>query len=323
MVVIIVYILRVEKIEWRLLLLQSREGPKCGLGENGPLELFLKPYFATHLSSLKKPLLPTPQVGSSVKGFSAGDKVCALTRSALSEEVVVDERSVIALSSSLSQERLEEAAGLPVTFGTAYLSLVDRARLRPGQTLLVLGAAGGVGLAAVQLGKVLGARVVAVARGQDKMRVLERAGADACIDSAALGETLLRDAIKKAAPGGVDVVLDPVGGDHFFEAFKCVKWGAHMLVIGFAASIPKIPANIALVKNTTIHGIYWGSYQFKEPATFHKSLADSARLFSEGRVNVYASHRLGFEAAPEAFAVLLNRQVIGKLLVLPRAPSAL
>ncbi|KAL6780880.1 hypothetical protein ACKKBG_A08850 [Auxenochlorella protothecoides x Auxenochlorella symbiontica] len=257
------------------------------------------------------------EVGSGVRSVAVGDKVCALTPSqALCEEAVADEASVVRLDPSTSEARLEEAAGLPVTYGTAYLALVDRARLAPGQTLLVLGAGGGVGLAAVQLGRALGARVVAVARGPEKGVVLRAAGADAVIDSAAAGK--LRDAIKAAAPRGVDVVLDPVGGDHFFEAFKCVAWGAHMLVIGFAGGVPKIPANIALVKNTTIHGIYWGSYQRKQPAVFRRSLDECAALFSQGKVSVHASHRFPLEQAPEAFAVLMNRGVIGKLLVLPR-----
>lgn len=199
-------------------------------------------------------------VGRDVRGFKPGDRVCAVCQGgAFAEHVDVQAGGTIKLPASVD---LEAAAGLPVAFGTAYLALVDRAKVHAGQTVLVLGAAGGVGLAAVQFAKLAGATVIAVARGKGKMEVLKSLGADAVVDLQGKKPEQLKSLVKTAlstcataTSSGIDIVFDPVGGALFNESLKCVNWGAQILVIGFASGhVPKIPANIALVKNLTVHG---------------------------------------------------------------------
>ncbi|KAK9820930.1 hypothetical protein WJX74_009349 [Apatococcus lobatus] len=288
------------------------------------------------------------EVGSSVKSLKSGTKVCAVTSGgALAEEVVVAAAAVFPLPDSAD---VGSAAGLPVAFGTAHLALKHRACLQSGQTLLVLGAAGGVGVAAVQIARVMGARVIAVARGAEKASFLRCLGADIVLDSSAQQEqppaasTSSRDAqpgpppgkskanrepslvpaIRKAAPKGVDVVLDCVGGSQFKDAMKCVKWGAHIMPIGFASgSIPIIPANIALVKNLTIHGVYWGSHLQHNPQLLRDSLQELVQWLADGRLQIHVSHRYSLEQATEGFRALLTRKAMGKVLIEPAAQSKL
>ena len=285
----------------------------------------------------EKPKLPfTPgseasgivtEVGGDVRGSGAlkvGDTVCAVTQGgAFAEEVVAPAVACVKLPASCD---VEAAAGLPVAFGTAYMAL-ERARLQPNQTILILGAAGGVGLAAVQLSKIFGATVVAVARGPSKMSALRDAGADICLDLSTPGFSVdqLPQWIKKNVPGGgVDVLFDPVGGPLSNAAFKALKWGGHMLLVGFASGKPPhIPANIALVKNISVHGIYWGAHMQRDPAAFRTSLEAVAGLYSNGDIFVHVSHRYSLEQAKEAFSVLTKREIIGKLLLLPSARSML
>lgn len=259
------------------------------------------------------------EVGSDVTAVSEGDVVVAVSQGGcLAEEVCVHAESVYKLPAGVD---LERAAGLPVAFGTSYLALVDRARIQPGQTVLVLGAAGGVGVAAVQIAKAVGCRVVAVARGADKAHRLRELGADACIDSEQLlpqGKALHK-AVREAAPTGVDVVYDPVGGVAFTEALRCCRWGAHVLVIGFASgTIPKLPTNIALVKNLTVHGIYWGSYITHQPEVLRAGMQQLLQWLQQGKIRVPVSHRLGMSEAASAFLALKLRQVVGKVLLLPQ-----
>eukprot|EP00775_Hariotina_reticulata_P012009 gene12009-12153_t len=186
------------------------------------------------------------------------------------------------------------AAGVPIVYGTADLALRCRANLREGQTVLVLGASGGVGTAAVQISKLLGARVVAVTAGGDKAAYLKRLGADDVIDTAAPGAQgkKLHKLIAAAAPKGVQVVFDPVGGAALFEALKCMAWGAQYLVIGFAAGdIPKVPANLLLVKNTTMHGIFWGSYMTNNYKLLAASMAEVLQRVGQGKLQLQVSHR--------------------------------
>lgn len=265
------------------------------------------------------------EVGSDVRGLKVGDHVCAVTQGgAFAEETVAPAICVVKLPASCD---VEASAGLPVAFGTAWMALRDRANVQPGQTVLVLGAAGGVGLAAVQLSKVLGARVIALARGSAKMAALKSAGADACIDQSSHSVEELSSLIKKASGGkGVDVIFDPVGGPSFTAAFKNLKWGGQVLLVGFASGkMPSIPPNIALVKNLTIHGIYWGAHMKHDPGAFRQSLESVVDLYSggDGAIYVNVSHKFSLEQAQEAFKVLLNRGAIGKVLLcpLPTTPS--
>lgn len=274
----------------------------------------------------EKPLLPyipgsevsgvVTETGNDVHNFKKGDQVTAVLWSGggFAEECTVPACNAIRLPRGVD---LAAAAGLPVAFGTAHTALIERARLQAGQVLLVLGAGGGVGVAAVQIGKMLGAKVIAVARGRDKMAMLDQLGADLAIDSG-LASKPLKQRIKSIAPSGVDVVLDTVGGAGFDQALRAVRWGAQVLVIGFASGdVPQIPANIALVKNLTVHGVYWGSYASNAPRVMRKSLEDCVQWLAQGKIRVPVSHRFPLHEAPSAFAALRDRLAVGKVLLLP------
>jgi NADPH:quinone reductase len=203
------------------------------------------------------------------------------------------------------------AAAFQVAYGTSHLALDHRARLQPSETLLVLGAAGGVGLTAVEIGKRMGARVIACARGPEKLAVARAAGADHLIDSDS-GD--LRDAVR--ALGGADVVYDPVGGDQFDAALRATKPEGRILTIGFASgTAPQIPANLLLVKNLTVLGLYWGGYLTFNPAALTQSLSTLMRWYAEGTLSPNISHRLPLERAAEALDLLRTRRSTGKVVV--------
>lgn len=205
------------------------------------------------------------------------------------------------------------AAGFQVAYGTSHLALTRRARLQPGETLLVLGAAGGVGLTAVEIGKAMGARVIAVARGADKLAVAAAAGADHLIDSTT-GD--LKAQLK--ALGGVDVVYDPVGGDAFKAALSACNREARVIVIGFASGdIPQIPANILLVKNITVIGFYWGGYLGFQPEAMTDSLAELMTWYAEGKLHPHISEVLPLDRAQEALDLMATRKSTGKVVITP------
>ncbi|MGB3314173.1 MAG: NADPH:quinone oxidoreductase family protein [Albidovulum sp.] len=205
----------------------------------------------------------------------------------------------------------EDAAAFQITYGTSHVALGHKARLQPGETLLVLGAAGGVGLTAVEIGKRMGARVIACARGADKLAVAKAAGADHLIDS----ETVdLRQAVRDL--GGADVVYDPIGGDQFEAAFRATNPDGRILVIGFASgTVSKIPANHLLVKNISVQGLYWGGYLNFNPAVLTESLTTLFGWYSEGGMRPHISHKLPLTQAGEALDLLRNRKSTGKVLV--------
>ena len=205
------------------------------------------------------------------------------------------------------------AAGFMVAYGTSHLALTRRAQLKPDETLLVLGAAGGVGLTAVEIGKAMGARVIAVARGADKLAVAKAAGADHLIDSEAAD---IKAAVK--ALGGADVVYDPVGGDAFTAALGACNREARVIVIGFASgTVPQIPANILLVKNITVIGFYWGGYlQFNADA-LSRSLLELMQWHAEGRLAPHISHVVPLNKSAEALELMRSRQSTGKVVVTP------
>jgi NADPH:quinone reductase len=207
----------------------------------------------------------------------------------------------------------EVAAGFMVAYGTSHLALTRRARLQPGETLLVLGAAGGVGLTAVEIGKALGARVIAVARGAEKCAVARAAGADHLLDSDS-------DDIKAAvrALGGADVVYDPVGGAGFTAALGACNREARVLSIGFASGeVPAIAANILLVKNIDVIGFYWGGYLSFAPDVLTDSLATLMDWYDAGRLRPHVNHVLPLARAAEALALLADRKATGKVVVTP------
>ncbi|MFZ3581041.1 NADPH:quinone oxidoreductase family protein [Loktanella sp. DJP18] len=209
------------------------------------------------------------------------------------------------------------AAGFQVAYGTSHLALTRRARLKSGETLLVLGAAGGVGLTAVEIGKALGATVIAVARGADKLAVARAKGADHLIDSDA-GE--LKAQLKSLAGriGGVDVVYDPVGGDAFKAALSVCNREARVVVIGFASGdVPQVPANLLLVKNIDLIGFYWGGYLTFDPQALTDSLADVMRMYADGHLTPHISEVLPLDRAQDGMDLIARRASTGKVVVTP------
>ena len=248
-------------------------------------------------------------VGPGVRHPAPGARVAAFAGSGgLAEWGCFPAERCVVLPPSMP---FEEAAAFQVAYGTSHLALAHRARLLPGETLVVLGAAGGVGLTAVETGRLMGATVIAVARGRDRLAVARQAGAHHLIDS----ETADLSAEIKAL-GGADVVYDPVGGAQFKAAFRACNPEARHVVIGFASGdIPQIPANILLVKNITAIGLYWGGYMNFAPEVLTGSLAELLRWYEEGRLRPHVSHRLPLEKAGEALGLLRERKATGKVVV--------
>jgi len=208
-----------------------------------------------------------------------------------------------------------DAAAFQIAYGTSHVALDHKARLQPGETLLVLGAAGGVGLTAVEIGKLMGARVIACARGADKLAVAEQAGADHLIDA----ETADIRAECKAL-GGVDVVYDPVGGDQFDAAFRATNPEGRILSIGFASgTVPQIKANHLLVKNLSVMGLYWGGYLKFRPSVITDSLSTLLGWYEAGRIAPHVSHILPLDQAAEALELLRSRKSTGKVVVTPHS----
>jgi NADPH2:quinone reductase len=205
----------------------------------------------------------------------------------------------------------DEAAGFPIAYGTSHMALTVKARLQAGETLFVTGAAGGVGLTAVEIGKRLGARVIASARGVDRLAVAKAAGADHLIDSEAPG---LKDALR--ALGGVDVVYDAVGGPAFDEALRACKPDGRLLAIGFASGqVPQVPANLLLVKNLTVIGFWYGGYQAHAPQAVAASMAELLRWRAEGSLHPHVGQVLPFDALPEGLELLRTRRATGKVVI--------
>lgn len=205
------------------------------------------------------------------------------------------------------------AAAFQIAYGTSHLALHHRARMQPGETLLVLGAAGGVGLTAVEIGKLMGANVIACARGQEKLDIAQNAGADHLIDA----ET---DDIRARVRdlGGADVVYDPVGGEQWQAAFRACKPEARLLPIGFASGeVPQIPANHLLVKNLSVLGVYWGGYLKFQPSVVTDSLRTLFNWYEEGRIKPHVSHVLPLDQAREGLELLRSRKSTGKVVITP------
>ena len=208
-----------------------------------------------------------------------------------------------------------DAAAFQIAYGTSHVALDHTARLKPGETLLVLGAAGGVGLTAVEIGKLMGARVIACARGADKLEVARKAGADHLIDASTED---IRAVCKEL--GGVDVVYDPVGGDQFRAAMRACNPEGRILSIGFASGdVPQIPANHLLVKNLSVMGLYWGGYLKFRPEVVTDSLRTLFSWYEAGRITPHVSHVLPLDRAEEALELLRSRRSTGKVVVTPSA----
>jgi NADPH2:quinone reductase len=212
---------------------------------------------------------------------------------------------------------MAHAAAFAMTYGTAHHALIDRAALRAGESVLVLGAAGGVGTAAIQIAKAAGARVIAAASTDEKCAMCRSIGADATINYTTEN---LRDAIKTQTGGkGVDVVYDPVGGDFAEPAFRSIAWRGRYLVIGFAAGgIPSLPLNLALLKGASIVGVFWGDFVRREPQASAAAMAELARWYAEGRIQPVIDVQLPMAELAQAYARMGSRQVMGKLVLVNR-----
>ena len=249
------------------------------------------------------------EVGPAVTGFAVGDRVIGFPgHGGLAERALVPAARCVALPGAMDHVT---GAAFQVAYGTSHLALTGPAALRAGETLLVLGAAGGVGLTAVEVGVQLGARVIAVARGAEKLAVAAAAGAEHLIDSTASD---LRAEVK--ALGGADVVYDPVGGPDFMAALRATRPGGRLLVIGFASGeVPQIPANLLLVKNLSVMGFYWGGYLAFAPDRLTGSLAELMDWHADGRLKPHVSHVLPLERATEGLDLLRSRRSTGKVVI--------
>jgi NADPH2:quinone reductase len=251
------------------------------------------------------------KVGTEVRSFALGDRIAVFAGSGgLAEFACFPADRCVRLPDEMT---FTDAAAFQVAYGTSHLALHYRAGLRPGETLVVLGAAGGVGLTAIEIGKLLGAKVVAVARGAKKLEVAAGAGADHLIDSDNMD---IRESIK--ALGGADVVYDPVGGDQFTAAMRACNPEARILTIGFASGeVPQIPANILLVKNISVIGFYWGGYLRFRPQILTESLAQLFQWYGEGRLRPHISHVLPLDQAAAGLDLLRSRASTGKVVITP------
>ena len=253
------------------------------------------------------------EVGSDVNGFEVGQRIIALSQGGgFAEEVAVDASRVLPLSDKMD---FLAGASFPTTYGTSHLALDHRAHLQAGEILLVLGASGGVGLTAVEIGKAMGATVIAAASTKEKLRVAADHGADHLINYI---EDDLRDTVMSLC-GGVDVVYDPVGGDPFLQALRCMNWEGRIVVIGFAGgTIQKIPANYLLLKNCSAVGAYWGPYLDKQPSVLLDSLGKLVSWFEDGKLSPHISAKFPLEDCDRALALLYERKATGKVMLTPR-----
>lgn len=254
-------------------------------------------------------------VGEKVSQFKVGDRVMALTGwGSFAEQVAVPAYNVLPMPPSMD---FTTAAAFSMTYGTSMHALKQRGNLQAGETLLVLGASGGVGLAAVEIGKAMGATVIAAASSAEKLAVAKAAGADHLIN---YSEQSLKDELKTLTKGqGVDVIYDPVGGPLFEEAFRSIAWNGRMLVIGFASGeIPALPANLPLLKGAALIGVFWGAFAQRQP---QDNVANFQQLFAwygEGRLKPLVSQTFPLEKAGDAIDTLAKRKAVGKVVVTTR-----
>lgn len=251
-------------------------------------------------------------VGGEVRSFAPGDRVLALTTfGGFAETIVAEERSTFHIAEEMP---FDDAAVFGLTYGTTYHALVDRAKICSGETLLVTGAGGGVGIAAVQLGVALGAHVIAAAGSAEKLAAATAAGAHATIDYT---RENLADRVKELTDGrGADVIYDAVGGDIFDACLRCIAWEGRVLVIGFASGrIPKIPANRLLLKGCSAVGVFWGAFATRDPEANRRNFERLFELYTRGAVRPTIGATYAFEDAARAIVDLEERRIVGKALI--------
>ncbi len=251
-------------------------------------------------------------VGEKVRDLKPGDRVLATTgHGAFAEAVVTPAHNVFKIPASMS---FEIAAGFPITYGTTIHALQDRGRLKPGEVLLVHGAAGGVGLNAVELGVAMGATVIGTVGSDDKAAIVKQYGAKHVIN---YSSESIKDRVKELTDGkGADVIYDPVGGDAFDQSLRCINWDGRLLVIGFASGrIPEAPANLALIKGCSIIGVFWGAFAAREPQKNRANFAALFSLFEQGKLKPHVSASFPLAQVPQAMQALLSRKTTGKVVI--------
>ncbi|WP_019141258.1 NADPH:quinone oxidoreductase family protein [Noviherbaspirillum massiliense] len=254
-------------------------------------------------------------VGEGVTQFKAGDKVIAfVSTGAFAQQIAAPVQALMPMPPGLD---FDTAAAVTLTYGTSHHAVVDRAQLKAGETMLVLGAAGGVGLAAIEIGKALGARVIAAASTDEKLEVCKAHGADATINYSTQD---LREAIKAATEGkGPDVIYDPVGGVYAEPAFRSIAWRGRYLVIGFAnGEIPKLPLNLPLLKGASLVGVFWGEFARREPKANLAAMRELMGWMAEGKIRPHISHRYALAETPQALNDMAARKVTGKVVIQPQ-----
>lgn len=260
------------------------------------------------------------KLGDGVKNLKIGDRVIgSCGHGGYVEELALSEAACIPIPDEMD---LETASALVLTYGTSHYGLKNRANIQPGESLLVMGAAGGVGLAAVELGKAMGAKVIAAASSQDKLDVCVERGADETIlypsgEMTREEQKAFSDEIKAKTGGqGADVVYDPVGGSYAEPALRATNWEGRYLVIGFAAGpIPEIPLNLALLKSCQIVGVFWGAFTMRDPAGNQENLAELMSMFKQGKIKPFISGRYPLEQAADALNQMAGRKVKGKVIL--------
>jgi len=256
------------------------------------------------------------QIGSDVTGFQTGERVMAyVSWGGCREELAVAAEKLVKIPDGIE---FKIAAGLTVTYGTTYHGLKDRAELQEGETLAVLGASGGVGQSAVELGKVMGAHVIAAASSDDKLQFCKSIGADDLVNYSTEN---LKERLKELTGGaGVDVIYDPVGAEYSEQALRAIAWQGRFLVVGFAAGeIPKIPLNLTLLKGCQIVGVFWGAFAKRSPQAEQANMAQILRWVQEGRLNPHIHREYTLDQTAEALQALANREVKGKAVIIPDA----
>jgi NADPH2:quinone reductase len=257
-------------------------------------------------------------VGKNVSKIKVGDRVMGSTGwGGMAEQVVVDEGRIRTFPESMS---FEEAAALLMTYGTSYYALKDRGNCKQGESLLVLGAAGGVGLAAVELGAAMGMEVIAAASSQDKVDLALEKGASKGLvyprgPLEKADQKALSDKIKELGGGGVDVIYDGVGGDYAEPALRAMNWNGRFLVIGFPAGIPKMPLNLTLLKSCNIVGVFWGAAVARDPQGNEQNIKEIFELYESGKIKPHVSNTYPLDKAPDAITELMERKAKGKVVV--------
>lgn len=253
-------------------------------------------------------------LGEGVDSCKVGDRVISMTgHGAFAEKVKVDAGRIMPMPDTMDYDT---AAGFPMIYGTSWYALKQRAQLQAGETLLVLGAAGGVGYAAVELGKAVGARVIAAASTAEKLEVARRAGADEVIN---YSEESMKERVKELTGGqGADVIYDPVGGELGEECLRCIGWEGRLLVIGFTAGIPRPPTNLVLLKGCQVVGVFWGSWTARDPAGSAENFRELFEMHAQGKLKPLVSKKFPLEQGADAIRWLGERRAQGKVIVNPQ-----